>query len=77
VAATVRTLVYSSPNSGRVLAHFLTLSPKPTADNLTFIDMLIHTAGGTRSLLAADPNERKLMLQILPCLIPPSTLQRR
>jgi hypothetical protein len=67
---TVRTLVYPTQRYGPVVAHFMTLSPAPTVDSLTFSELLIRTTGGSRSLIPAEPNDRKLIIEVLPCLVP-------
>lgn len=73
VRSAVRTLVYSTSSYGRATVHFITLSPTPTPDNLSFSELLVQIAGSTRSLIPAEPNDRKLILQILPCLVPTSS----
>lgn len=70
VSSTIRTLIYSTPRYGQVTTRFMTLSPTPTADNLSFSGLQLEMAGGTRSLIPAEPNDRKLILGVLPCLIP-------
>jgi len=73
VRAMVRTMVYPTRRYGPVVAHFITLSPTPTADDLTFSDLLIQTTGGNRDVSAATPDDRKLIVDILPCLVPAAT----
>jgi hypothetical protein len=75
----VRTLVYSTRRYGQVDAQFVTLSPTlaptPTVD-IPFLGLLIRTAGGSQSL-GAKPDDRKLIIDILPCLVPDASDQSR